>query len=87
MKASRPRSPGYRQWTVRRSFCKPESAILSVNSGILDLKWYSLCQGSADGTFRRKLVGDIPKVLNWWNFVYLADFELKVSHLNKKTRD
>ena len=76
MKASRPRSPGYRLRTVRRAPFKPESAILSVNSGILDLKWYSLCQGSADGKFRRKLVCDIPKVLNWWNFMYLADFEL-----------
>ena len=83
MKASCPGSPGYRLWTVRRSSCKPESAILSVNSGILDFMWYSLCQGSVDGTFRRKLVGDIPKVLNWWNFVYLADFEFVIVNLER----
>ena len=81
MKASCPGSPGYRLRTVRRAPFKPASAILSVNSGILDFKWYSVCQGSADGTFRRKLVDDIPKVLNWWNFVYLADFELVTVNL------
>ena len=48
MKVSRPRGPGHRVWTVRRAPFKPESAILSVNSGILDFKWYSVCQGLAD---------------------------------------
>ena len=75
MKASRPRSPGHRLWTVRRAPCKPESAILSVNSGILDLSGIRFT--------RDRLVGDIPKVLIWINFVYLADFELVIVNLER----
>ena len=37
--------------------------------------------GGRDVLVQRKLVDDIPKVLNWWNFVYLADFELVIIDL------
>ena len=37
--------------------------------------------GGQDVQVRLKVVDDIPKVLNWWNFVYLADFELVIIDL------
>ena len=37
--------------------------------------------GGQDVQVRSKVVNDIPKVLNWWNFVYLADFELVIIDL------
>ena len=37
--------------------------------------------GGQDVQVRPKVVDDIPKVLNWWNFVYLADFELVIIDL------
>ena len=43
--------------------------------------------GGQDVQVRSKLVDDIPKVLNWWNFVYLADFELVKVNLETYLRN